>query len=177
MSFGPDLKWGARTTTVEEFNDFLDLLQDRGYNEVDTARQYQGGQQEAFTRAARWKERGLKLATKVFPVTAGQHRPDVITEMFETSREQLGTDKVDIFYLHAPDRSVPFEDTLRATNELYKQGKFGTLGLSNFTAFELAEVVMTCKMNGWVRPKIFQVMYNVLSVFPILLGLYPRSAN
>lgn len=129
------------------------------------ARQYQGGQQEAFTRAAKWKERGLKLATKVFPVTPGQHKPEIITEMFETSLNRLGTNKVDIFYLHAPDRSVPFEDTLRTTDELYKQGKFEILGLSNFTAFELAEVVMTCKMNGWVRPRIFQVMYNVLSMF------------
>jgi aflatoxin B1 aldehyde reductase len=123
MTFGPDLKWGARTTTVDEFNDFLDLFQARGYNEVDTARQYQGGQQEAFTRAAKWKDRGLKLATKVFPVTPRQHKLEIITEMFETSLEQLGTNKVDIFYLHAPDRSVPFEDTLRTTNELYKQGK------------------------------------------------------
>jgi aflatoxin B1 aldehyde reductase len=115
MTFGPDLKWGARTTIVDEFNDFLDLFQARGYNEVDTARQYQGGQQEAFTRAAKWKDRGLKLATKVFPVTPGQHKPEIITEMFETSLERLGTNKVDIFYLHAPDRSVPFEDTLRTT--------------------------------------------------------------
>jgi aflatoxin B1 aldehyde reductase len=53
MSFGPDLKWGAQTTKVGEFSKFLDLLQDRGYNEVDTARQYQGGQQEAFTSAAK----------------------------------------------------------------------------------------------------------------------------
>jgi aflatoxin B1 aldehyde reductase len=55
MSFGPDLKWGARTTTVGEFSKFLDLLQDRDYDEVDTARQYQGGQREAFTRAANGK--------------------------------------------------------------------------------------------------------------------------
>ena len=164
MTFGPDLEWGTRTSTVEEFDKFLDTLQERGYDEVDTARQYQGGHQEAFTRAARWKERGLKLATKVFPVEAGQHKPEIITEMFETSLKELGTDKVDIFYLHAPDRSVPFEDTLRATNELHKQGKFDVLGLSNYTSFELAEIVMTCKMNGWVRPKLFQVMYNALGM-------------
>lgn len=100
-------------------------------------------------------------------MTAGQHKPEVLTEIFETSLEQLGTHRVDIFYLHAPDRSVPFEDTLRATNELYKQGKFDTLGLSNFTAFELAEVVMACKTNEWARPKIFQVMYNILSMFQL----------
>lgn len=65
MNFGPDVEWGARITTVPEFEKFLDVLQGDGYNEVDTAHGYQNGQQEAFTAAARWEERGLKLATKV----------------------------------------------------------------------------------------------------------------
>jgi len=65
MNFGPDVEWGARVTTVPEFEKFLNALQENGYNEVDTARGYQRGEQEAFTAAAHWKERGLKLATKV----------------------------------------------------------------------------------------------------------------
>ena len=65
MNFGPDIEWGARITSLSEFEKFLDIFQEAGYNEVDTARLYQRGQQEAFTAEARWKERGLKLATKV----------------------------------------------------------------------------------------------------------------
>jgi predicted aldo/keto reductase-like oxidoreductase len=65
MNFGPDVQWGARFTTVPEFEKFLDVLQEKGYNEVDTAWSYQRGEQEAFTAAAHWKEPGLKLATKV----------------------------------------------------------------------------------------------------------------
>ena len=65
MNFGPDVQWGARVTTIPEFEKFLDALQEKGYNEVDTARSYQRGEQEAFTAAAHWKERDLKLATKV----------------------------------------------------------------------------------------------------------------
>lgn len=68
-----------------------------------------------------------------------------------------------IFYLHAPDRSVPFAETLEAVNELHKEGKFVQLGLSNFAAFEVAEVVITCKERGWVRPTIYQGMYNAIS--------------
>lgn len=64
------------------------------------------------------------------------------------------------FYL---DRSVPFAETLETVNKLHKQGKFVQLGLSNFTAFEVAEVVMTCKYNGWVRPTIYQGMYNAIT--------------
>jgi aflatoxin B1 aldehyde reductase len=70
---------------------------------------------------------------------------------------------VDIFYLHAPDRNVPFAETLEACDKLHKEGKFVQLGLSNFTAFEVAEIVMTCKYNNWVRPTIYQGMYNAIT--------------
>lgn len=101
MTFGPDESAGARTTSLVEYNKFLDHFQAEGYNEVDTARLYVGGKQEAFTREAKWKERGLTLATKVYPDVPGKHRGEVLTEHFETSLKELGTDCVDIFYLHA----------------------------------------------------------------------------
>ena len=57
-----------------------------------------------------------------------------------------------ILYLHCPDRGTPFAETLSALNTAHQAGKFVQLGLSNFTAAEVAEVVLTCKYNGWVRP-------------------------
>jgi aflatoxin B1 aldehyde reductase len=101
MTFGPDTNAGARITSLSEYNTFLDHLQAAGYNEIDTARTYVGGKQEAFTREAKWKERGLTIATKVFPNEPGKHKPAVLTEEFNTSLKELGTDCVDIFYLHA----------------------------------------------------------------------------
>ena len=101
MTFGPDANAGARITSPDEYNKFLDHLQGAGYNEVDTARVYVGGKQEAFTREAKWKERGLTLATKVYPTTPGKHSAEVLTREFNTSLKELGTDCVDIFYLHA----------------------------------------------------------------------------
>lgn len=163
MTFGPDESAGARITSLDEYNRCLDYFQKKGYYEVDTARVYIGGKQEAFTKEAHWKERGLMLATKCYPRPAGTHKPAVLKEQFNKSLAELGTDCVDIFYLHAADRSVPFAETLEATNELHKAGKFVQLGLSNFTAFEVSEVVMTCKANGWVRPTIYQGMYNAIS--------------
>lgn len=163
MNFGPDTNSGARITSPSEYNTFLDHFQAAGYNEVDTARTYVGGKQEAFTREARWKERGLTIATKVYPREPGTHKPEVLTEQFNTSLKELGTECVDIFYLHAADRSVPFAETLEAVDKLHKQGKFVQLGLSNFTAFEVAEIVMTCKFNNWVRPSIYQGMYNAIT--------------
>ena len=101
MTFGPDINAGARITSLPEYNSFLDHFQAAGYNEIDTARIYVGGKQEAFTREAKWKERGLTIATKVYPNTPGIHKPDVLTEQFNTSLRELGADYVDIFYLHA----------------------------------------------------------------------------
>lgn len=163
MTFGPNEAEGARITSLEDFNKCLDYFQQQGFNEVDTARIYVGGEQEAFTAQAKWKERGLTLATKVYPKAPGMHKPSVLRETFETSLKQLGTDSVDIFYLHAPDRSVPFAETLEAVNELHKEGKFIELGLSNYTAFEVAEIVTICNERGWVRPTIYQAMYNAIS--------------
>merc|ERR1712225_47329 len=163
MTFGPDTSTGARITSLDEYNTFLDHFQAAGYGEIDTARSYVGGKQEAFTREARWKERGLTLATKVYPDKPGKHAPAVLAEHFNTSLKELGADCVDIFYLHAADRSIPFAETLEAVNKLHKEGKFVQLGLSNFTAFEVAEVVMTCKYNNWVRPTIYQGMYNAIT--------------
>lgn len=102
MTFGADEATGARITSVPEFGKILDLYQQRGYSEVDTARVYIGGQQEAFTREAGWKERGLTLATKVkYPANPGDNTADKVAASVETSLKELGTDCVDLLYLHA----------------------------------------------------------------------------
>ncbi|KAL9042254.1 MAG: hypothetical protein Q9214_003836 [Letrouitia sp. 1 TL-2023] len=163
MTFGPDKSEGARVTSLDDYNQCLDLLQKRGHNEIDTARAYIGGKQEAFTAEAHWKERGLTLATKCYPHEPGTHKPAKLRESLTKSLEELKTDCVDIFYLHAADRSVPFAETLQEVNKMHKEGKFVQLGLSNYTAFEVAEIVMTCQANGWVRPTIYQGMYNAIT--------------
>ncbi|KAI2464018.1 NADP-dependent oxidoreductase domain-containing protein [Annulohypoxylon bovei var. microspora] len=164
MTFGPDEKAGARITDLNEFNKVLDTFQSRGYNEVDTARVYIGGQQEAFTRQTRWKERGLTLATKFeYPSKAGANQAAKVVESLETSLKDLGTDSVDLIYLHAADRTTPFAETLEAVDKLHKAGKFVRFGISNFTAAEVAEIVLTCKYNGWVRPTVYQGMYNAIT--------------
>ncbi|KAL3476760.1 NADP-dependent oxidoreductase domain-containing protein [Aspergillus californicus] len=163
MTVGPDASTGARITSLAEYKQVLDYFQEQSYNEIDTARIYSGQQQEAFTAQAGWKERGLKLATKWYPLQPGFHKPDVVREKLEMSLRELGTDSVDIFYLHAPDRSVPFAETLEEVDKLYREGKFKELGLSNYTAYEVAEIVTTCHARGWVRPTIYQAMYNAIT--------------
>ncbi|KAL4748845.1 hypothetical protein BDW72DRAFT_144444 [Aspergillus terricola var. indicus] len=162
MTTGPSAATGARITSLADFQLILSIFQEHGYTELDTARIYSGGQQESFTAQAGWKQRGLSIATKWYPLQPGQHRPEVIREKLDESLAELGTDCVDIFYLHAPDRAVPFSETLEEVNRLYQEGKFKKLGLSNYTSFEVAEIVMTCRARGWVRPTVYQAMYNAL---------------
>lgn len=163
MTFGPDTEAGARITSLDDYKKSLDYFQQQGYNEIDTARTYVDGKQEAFTAQAGWKERGLNIATKWYPKEPGHHHANVVKEKLNQSLKELQTDCVDIFYLHAADRSVPFAETLEAVNELHKEGKFVQLGLSNYAAFEVAEIVTMCNERGWVRPTIYQAMYNAIS--------------
>ncbi|KAJ9112775.1 hypothetical protein QFC20_002100 [Naganishia adeliensis] len=174
MTFGPDEDKGARITSMDEYKRCLDLLKSRGYDEIDTARVYVGGKQEAWTRDAGWKEKGFKIASKWYPHEAGAHKPEILKAKVEESLKELGTDSIDIYYLHAADRATPFQDTLKAVDEMHKAGKFKTFAISNFTAAEVAEVCLIAKYNGWVRPTLYQGMYNTLTrsaereLFPVL---------
>lgn len=97
MTFGPEGEDGARITDLGTFKEALDVFQARGYNEVDTARVYTGTNQEAFTRQAGWKDRGLTLATKVkYPANPGENAAEKVAESVETSLKELGTDTIDV---------------------------------------------------------------------------------
>ena len=154
---------GTRITSLDDFKECLDYYQSRGYNEVDTARTYVNGLQEGRTKAAGWQERKLVLATKWVPYYRGDHTKAHIKENVAKSLKELGTECVDIFYLHAPDRSVPFQESLEACNELFQEGKFQELGLSNHAAWEVAEIWNIADQKGWVKPKVYQAMYNCLT--------------
>ncbi|KAK3986758.1 putative aflatoxin B1 aldehyde reductase member [Cladorrhinum sp. PSN332] len=165
MTFGTDESTGARVTDSGKASQIVDKLQARGYNELDTARVYVGGTQERFTRdVLNWKGRGLELATKVaYPKQSGDNEGGKVKESVRVSLDELGTDAVDLLYLHAADRATPFAETLEAINDLHREGRFVRFGISNFTAFEVAEIVMTCEHHGWVRPTVYQGMYNAIT--------------
>ncbi|KAJ3494641.1 hypothetical protein NLG97_g3949 [Lecanicillium saksenae] len=96
MTFGPDKEAGARITDTETLGKALDVLKTWGYNEVDTARVYVAGAQEAFTREAKWKDRGFTLATKIeYPSKPGANNAKAVRESVEKSLAELGTDCVD----------------------------------------------------------------------------------
>ncbi|KAF3918231.1 hypothetical protein ABW20_dc0109894 [Dactylellina cionopaga] len=65
-----------------------------------------------------------------------------------------------MYYLHAPDRSTPYEDTFRELNKLHNEGKFNRIGISNYMSWEVAQICEICNKNGWIRPSVYQGIYN-----------------
>ncbi|KAK9342117.1 NADP-dependent oxidoreductase domain-containing protein [Lipomyces starkeyi] len=135
-----------------------------GYGEIDTVRVYTDGEQEGWSSAAGYKnDFNFHVATKCYPAKPGIHTASELPGHLNKSLAELKTDSRDIFYLHAPDRSVPCLETLTTVDELYKEGKFKIFGLSNYTAYEVAEIVTLARDHGLVQPTIYQGRYNVMS--------------
>jgi len=88
------------------------------------------------------------------------HSPEDLRKHLKASLDALGTDSIDMFYLHGPDRSTPYIDTLRELNELYKQGKFKRLGISNYYSWEVSAMCEIAKANNWICPTAYQGIYN-----------------
>lgn len=76
---------------------------------------------------------------------------------------RMQTESCDIMYLHLPDHKTKLKETLKAMNDLHKQGKFKEFGLSNFSAWLVTEVVNICKQEGYVLPTVYQGMYSAIT--------------
>jgi aryl-alcohol dehydrogenase-like predicted oxidoreductase len=110
---------------------------DQGVTHLDTAASYQLGDNEKFVGATiRGRREGLFLATK-YGITrnaSGQlvidNQPLSLRQAVESSLARLGTDRIDLFYLHRIDRDTPIEESVGALSQLVKAGKIRHLGLS-----------------------------------------------
>ncbi|KAF8894573.1 Aldo keto reductase [Infundibulicybe gibba] len=159
--YGVPGKNGVRSSEIQECQEILDVFFKHGHAELDTARMYAEGTTEQLLSQLDLKH--ASLDTKVYPVKPGDHAPSALRATFLTSLGYLKREKARVLYLHAPDRSVPFEETLGEINKLFEEGRFENFGLSNFAAWEVAEVVGICRAKGWVLPKIYQAMYNAIT--------------
>ncbi|CCO28059.1 hypothetical protein BN14_02051 [Rhizoctonia solani AG-1 IB] len=177
MTFGKPGTEGARIESAETIGEILDVFKSYGHSEVDTARVYTNGTSEELLGEVGWQKRGLVVETKLYPSSLIKHTPEGIREHLGKSLDALKTDRIELFYLHAPDRSTSFGVTFKALDDLHKEGKFAKsgfvrqLGISNYMAWEVAEIVTLCRANGWVQPTVYQGIYNAVhrAVEPELL--------
>lgn len=89
--------------------------------------------------------------------------PDAVREQLLTSLESLKTNRVNLFYLHAPDHNVPITDTLNAIHSLHQQNLFDEWGLSNFPAWQVVHIYHLCLANNIQPPTVYQGMYNCIT--------------
>lgn len=158
MTFSDQADAQASQAMIEHFID-------SGHSELDTAHIYNKGKTEILLGEllSPDQRKEMVLASKVHPWNDEGLKPAQVKKQLDTSLQRLNTDHVDLLYLHSPDLQTPVEQTLEACYQLYQQGKFKSFGLSNFAAWQVAEVVEKCRQNGWMQPTVYQGMYNALT--------------
>jgi aryl-alcohol dehydrogenase-like predicted oxidoreductase len=145
---------------------------DAGINFIDTADVYNDGRSEEIVgRAIKAERQHWILATKLGnamgkgPNRKGLSRRRCVLAVDESLR-RLGTDWIDVYYLHREDPATPLAETVRAMGDLMRQGKICWFGLSNFRAWRIAEVCNLCDEMGIARPVVLQPYYNLLNRMP-----------
>ena len=141
-----------------------------GVNFIDTADAYGAGTSEEIVgRAVKGDRDRWVIATKVgypagapFPAGADLSRK-YVTWAAEASLRRLGTDHIDLYYLHHDDAGTPLEETVRVLADLVRAGKIRYIGLSNFAAWRVAEVVRLCEEAGIDRPAAVEPLYNAMN--------------
>jgi aryl-alcohol dehydrogenase-like predicted oxidoreductase len=142
---------------------------DRGVNFFDTANVYNhGASEEMLGNALRGRRDRVVLATKVggkmgdAPDQSGLSGA-AVRRAVDESLQRLGTDFLDIYYLHTPDWSTPIGETLAALDEIVRAGKVRYPACSNYASWLVAEMHCIAGRNGYRRPSISQPMYNLLA--------------
>ncbi|KAJ4926784.1 hypothetical protein JOQ06_014530 [Pogonophryne albipinna] len=139
--------------------EMVKTFMDRGHVMVDTAFMYVDGKSETVIGGMNLPKT-VSIATKANPWDGKTLKPESVRSQLEISLQRLRTNSVELFYLHAPDHQNPIQDTLKACNDLHKEGKFKEFGLSNYASWEVAEIASICRHNNWIVPTVYQGMYN-----------------
>lgn len=147
----------------------IDTCLDRGVNFLDTANVYNKGQSEKMLGAILKGRRGrVVLASKVRG-KMGDGRDEsglsraAMLKAIDESLKRLGTDYLDIYYLHMPDWPVPIEETLGAMDEIVRAGKVRYPACSNYASWQVAQMISIAERNSYRPPLISQPMYNLLA--------------
>ena len=165
------MMFGDRTD-VATSRRIVDMAFDAGINFIDTADTYSKGESERITGAAiAANRRRWILATKVVnvmtkpPHDGGMSRRWLL-QGCEDSLRRLGTDYIDIYYLHRDYRDAPLAEAVGALGDLIRSGKIRYFGISNFRGWRIAEVVAECRAQGVPPPAVCQPYYNLLNRMP-----------
>lgn len=155
-----------------EAAEIVEVARESGITMFDTANSYgEGMSEQILGEVVRPFRDEVLIATKV-----GSRRiakPDeqrlsaeAIRANVDDSLRRLGTDVIDLYYLHVPDRDVPVEETLQTMDELVRVGKVRYVGQSNYAAWEITQMRAIGERRGFSPIRVSQVMFNMLARRP-----------
>ena len=161
----------------------VNLSLDAGINIFDTANVYSSGESEIMLgKALGDKRKDVLIATKLYntitngPNDLGSSRLAIMREV-EASLKRLGTDYIDLYQVHQFDITTPLEETLKALDDLVRQGKVRYIGLSNFSAWQIAHADGLAKLLSTEKFCSVQAYYSLVGrelereIIPISLDL------
>jgi aryl-alcohol dehydrogenase-like predicted oxidoreductase len=157
------------TADLDTARAMVNLALDNGITSFDTANGYAGTRSETIlgeVLGGRWD--GATIATKagIYAGDADGHpllSRKGIRASLEASLRRLRTDRVDLFYLHQPDRSVPLDETATALADLVDDGLVDAVGVSNYAAWQIGDIAAACTTAGAPKPAVAQQLYNLVA--------------
>jgi aryl-alcohol dehydrogenase-like predicted oxidoreductase len=159
--------WGS--TDVLEAKRLVDICLESGVNFFDTANVYSSGRSEEVLGGALAGRRSeVLVSTKAtFPMGSGPNDLGssryALVRACEASLRRLGTDYIDVYYMHGFDALTPVEETLSALDDLTRSGKIRYIGCSNFSGWHLMKSLSVSERYGWSRHVAHQVYYSLAS--------------
>jgi aryl-alcohol dehydrogenase-like predicted oxidoreductase len=154
------VNWGTLGADEPESRRIFDAFAAAGGNFIDTSNRYQEGQSEAFVgKFIQGRRDRFVIGTKysLFDLTGkdnddpnacGNHRKNMVRSV-EGSLKRLGTDYIDLLWIHIYDYTTPVEEVMRALDDLVRQGKVLYVGASNFPAWWIARANTLADAHGW----------------------------
>jgi aryl-alcohol dehydrogenase-like predicted oxidoreductase len=162
------MMFGGQTSESESIQ-IMDNAFEHGINFFDTANSYNQGESEKIVgKGLKGRRDEIILATKVRspmgnnPNNAGLSRRNIVSSV-DASLKRLDTDYIDIYYMHAPDYETSIEESLETMSTLVKTGKIRYIGVSNYAAWQIADMLAICDKRNYIAPIITQNVYNPIT--------------
>lgn len=166
LTFGNESGWG---TDLTESRSVFDAYVEAGGNFLDTANAYNAGTSETMTGqfVAGQRDRFV-IATKFSlnmhagdPNAGGNHRKSIVQSL-EASLKRLGTDYIDLYWLHQWDFTTAPEEVMRALDDLVRSGKVQYLGISDAPAWIVSQSNVLAELRGWTPFAGIQIDYSLI---------------
>jgi len=161
-------RFGSPSVPQERVNDLIGAALDAGINFIDTSNSYQAGRsEETLGQALKGQWQRFILGTK-FYMPMGEGTNDRGTSRYhlmyavEDSLTRLQSDHIDLYYVHRWDEATPIAETMRALDDLVRQGKVRYIGASDFASWQLAHANVLAEMHGWTSFVAVQSHFHML---------------